>query len=174
MDNYTSSVNPAVVPPGATNSAADPPEPISPLVGPPGPANPVAEPPMAVDPSATSSQQFVALPVSVTDILGCLFAPNETVCLRVLDDKKGGVFRGQKLQFECGKYRDKEDMLKRHNAMSRCISLVVNYGGQNDASITRINSQFFEMDDGSFDEQLRKIAAFPLKPSMVIKATPRN
>lgn len=102
-------------------------------------------------------------------MLGCLFDTNETVCLRVFDDKKSGVFQGQKLQCELGKYRDIEDTLKQHNAMNRGIFFVVNYGGHNDVSITRINAQFFEMDEGTLDEQRAKIDAFPLKPSMIIK-----
>ena len=53
--------------------------------------------------------------------------------------------------------------------MQRGIFFVVNYGGQEDAAITRINAQFFEMDDGTFEEQQKKIDAFPLPPSMVIK-----
>lgn len=146
-----------------------PPEPIIPMVGLPRPTGPTTGPPGSTSPPTAPPQPFVALPVSAADVLGCLFAPNETVCLRVFDDKKGGGFPGQKLQCECGKYWEIEDVLKQHNAMGRGIFFVVNCGGQNDASITRINAQFFEMDDGSFDEQLRKIAAFPLKPSMVIK-----
>ena len=162
-------VSPLVGPPGPVNLAAEPPGSISLLVGPPGPANLVAGPPGPVSPPVVPPQPFVALPVSETDILGCLFAPDETVCLRVFDDKKGGVFQGQKLQCECGKYRDIKDVLKQHNAMNRGIFFVVNFGGHDDAAITRINAQFFEMDEGTFDEQRTKIDAFPLKPSMIIK-----
>lgn len=41
--------------------------------------------------------------------------------------------------------------------MYRGIFFVVNYGGQDDDSITRINAQFVEMDNDSFDEQQKKI-----------------
>lgn len=107
--------------------------------------------------------------VSATDVLGALFNPTETVCFRVFDDKKGGVFQGAKLECECGKYKTIEKTLKKHNAQNRGIFFVVNYGGQEDCSITRINAQFFEMDDGSFEEQQKKVQDFPLRPSMVIK-----
>ena len=40
---------------------------------------------------------------------------------------------------------------------------------QDDDSITRINAQFVGMDNDSFDEQQKKIDAFPLPPSMVMK-----
>src|SRR5699024_10813374 len=53
--------------------------------------------------------------------------------------------------------------------MNRGIFCVVNYGGHDDAAITRINAQFVEMDDCSFEEQQKKVDAFPLPPSMVMK-----
>ena len=81
--------------------------------------------------------------VTVTDVLGSLFNPTDEVCFRVFDDKKGGVFQGSKLSCKCGKYKSLEDVLKNHNAMNRGIFFVVNYGGQDDGSITRINAQFF-------------------------------
>ena len=68
--------------------------------------------------------------VTVTDVLGSLFNPTDTVCFRVFDDKKGGVFQGSKLSCECGKYKSIEETLKNHNAMNRGIFFVVNYGGQ--------------------------------------------
>ena len=75
--------------------------------------------------------------VTVTDVLGALFNPTDTVCFRVFEDKKTGVFRGAKLSCECGKYKSIEETLKNHNAMQRGIFFVVNYGGQDDAAITR-------------------------------------
>ncbi len=107
--------------------------------------------------------------VTVTDVLGALFNPTDTICFRVFDDKKSGVFKGAKLSCECGKYKSIEETLKNHNAMNRGIFFVVNYGGHDDDSITRINAQFVEMDNDSFDEQQKKIDSFPLPPSMVIK-----
>jgi putative DNA primase/helicase len=107
--------------------------------------------------------------VSATEVLGSLFNPADTVCFRIFDDKKGGVFQGAKLECECGKFKTIEKSLQKHNAQNRGIFFVVNYGGQEDSSITRINAQFFEMDDGSFEEQRKKVQDFPLRPSMVIK-----
>lgn len=107
--------------------------------------------------------------VTATDVLSSLFNPTETVCFRVFEDRKDGVFHGAKLECECGKYMGIEEALKKHNEMGRGIFFVVNYGGQDDEAITRINAQFFEMDDGSFEEQQQKVDAFPLPPSMIIK-----
>ena len=45
----------------------------------------------------------------------------------------------------------------------------MNSGGQTDDSITRINAQFVEMDDKSFEEQQALIDAFSLPPSMIIR-----
>ena len=107
--------------------------------------------------------------VTATDVLSSLFNPTETVCFRVFEDRKDGVFHGAKLDCECGKYMTIEETLKKHNEQNRGIFFVVNFGGHDDSAITRINAQFFEMDNGSFEEQQAKIDAFPLEPSMVIK-----
>ncbi len=106
---------------------------------------------------------------TAVDVLSPLFNPADTVCFRIFDDKKGGVFQGLKLDCERGKYKTIEKTLQEHNKLGRGIFFVVNYGGQDDASITRINAQFVEMDNGSFEEQEKKIKAFPLRPSMVIR-----
>ena len=107
--------------------------------------------------------------VTATDILNALFNPADIVCFRVLDDKKTGVFHGLKLSCECGKYKTIEETLREHNAMNRGIFYVVNFGGHEDGTITRINAQFVEMDNISFEEQMKKIEAFPLPPSMIIR-----
>lgn len=107
--------------------------------------------------------------VTAADVLGSLFNAADTVCFRVFDDKKEGIFKGAKLECECGKYMTIEKTLKEHNSLDRGIFFVVNFGGHDDDSITRINAQFVEMDNDSFEEQLRKIDAFPLAPSMIMK-----
>ena len=107
--------------------------------------------------------------VSAQQVLLSLFNAQDTVCLRVFADRKDDMYTGQKLSVECGKFASIEDTLKRHNAMHRGIFYVVNYGGHDDESITRINAQFVEMDTGSFAEQQAKIDAFPLPPSMIIR-----
>ena len=107
--------------------------------------------------------------VTAMDVLSSLFNPTDMVCFRVFDDKKRGTFPGCKLKCECGKYKSIEETLKNHNALGRGIFYVVNLGGHDDDSITRINAQFVEMDHDSFEEQQKKIDAFPLPPSMVMK-----
>ena len=107
--------------------------------------------------------------ISAQDILLALFNPQDTVCFRVFNDKKSGVFSGAKLEMEAGKYATIESTLKSHNEKNRGIFFVVNYGGHDDSSITRINAQFVEMDDMSFEEQQKAVDEFSLPPSMVIK-----
>ena len=107
--------------------------------------------------------------ITAKDILNSMFNPNDQVCFRVFDDKKAGIFAGQKLSMECGKYASIEKTLKEHNTQNRGIFFVVNYGGQEDSLITRINAQFVESDELSFEEQQAQIDTFPLPPSMIIK-----
>lgn len=111
----------------------------------------------------------MALKIQAEDVIGALFNPTEKVCLRVFADRKGDPFTGQKYSGEAAKFTDCIETLKEHNKHNRGIFYVVNYGGHNDADITRINAQFVEMDEGSFEEQQTKIDAFGLSPSMVIK-----
>ena len=107
--------------------------------------------------------------VSAKEVLMSLFNPEDKVCLRVFADRKDDIYKGSKLSVECGKFQTIEETLHQHNAMNRGIFYVVNFGGQDDSSITRINAQFVEMDHDSFDEQQAKIDVFPLPPSMVIR-----
>ena len=107
--------------------------------------------------------------ITAQEILNSLFNPDDKVCLRVFDDKKRGVFAGQKLSVECGKFSSIEETLRQHNARDRGIFFVVNFGGQDDDAITRINAQFVESDELSFEEQEKQIKEFSLPPSMIIK-----
>lgn len=107
--------------------------------------------------------------ISAQEVLLSLFNPSDTVCFRVFDDRKSGVFSGAKLEIAAGKYQMIENTLKSHNEQNRGIFFVVNYGGHDDESITRINAQFVEMDNLSFEEQQKAVDEFPLPPSMIIK-----
>lgn len=107
--------------------------------------------------------------ISAQDVINAIFNPDDTVCLRIFDDRKNGIFTGAKMSVEAGKFFAVESTLKEHNKNHHGIFFVVNSGGQTDDSITRINAQFVEIDDKSFEEQQALIDAFPLPPSMVIK-----
>lgn len=106
------------------------------------------------------------LHVGVPDILGTMFDPDEKVYARVLDDK--GTRGAKNLEFACKDYHKIKPQLDQLNANGFCVSLVVNAGGQHDADITRINAFFIDMDDGALDEQMEKINAFPLKPTLIV------
>ncbi|MDY5112305.1 MAG: DNA primase, partial [Bilifractor sp.] len=124
------------------------------------------------DEKKTVAEALGIAPLNITaqDVLNALFNADDTVCFRVFDDKKCGIFQGQKLQCACTRYTSSmEETLKKHNEQGHGVFFVVNYGGQSDEEITRVNAQFVESDELSFDEMLSRIADFPLPPSMIIK-----
>lgn len=112
---------------------------------------------------------IVPVNVAAADVIASLFNPDEEVCLRIFSDKKGDSFMGTKISVKAGKFSTIIPELEQHSQQNRGIFFAVNYGGQEDASITRINAQFVECDNLSFEEQQKQIDAFPLKPSLVIK-----
>lgn len=57
--------------------------------------------------------------ISAQDVLLALFNPEDTVCFRVFDDKKKGVFSGAKLEMEAGKYSAIEGTLMLHSQVGR-------------------------------------------------------
>lgn len=109
------------------------------------------------------------LNVPLEEFLRPFFEPAEKVCLRIFDDRKTGTFKGAKLETPAGQVAAMTETLKRHNEKNRGIYFVVNFGGHEDAEITRINAQFMECDELSLDEQLKQIEAFPLEPSLIVK-----
>ena len=110
-----------------------------------------------------------ALNIPLEEFMRPFFDASETVCLRVFDDRKTGSFKGAKLECVAGKIGSMVETLKKHNSQNRGIYFVINYGGHEDTDITRINAQFVECDELSIEEQLAKIDAFPLPPSLIIK-----
>ena len=110
-----------------------------------------------------------ALNVPLEEFLRPFFGPSDRICLRVFDDRKTGTFKGAKLETTLPGIPDLMDTLKKHNEKNRGIYFVVNFGGHEDAEITRINAQFMECDELSLDEQLKQIEAFALEPSFIIK-----
>ncbi len=110
-----------------------------------------------------------ALNVPLEEFLRPFFGPSERICLRVFDDKKTGTFKGAKLETTLTGIPDLMPTLRKHNEKNRGIYFVINFGGHEDAEITRINAQFMECDDLSLEEQLRQIEAFPLEPSFIVK-----
>jgi len=112
---------------------------------------------------------FKGINIPVDEFLRPFFDAGETVCIRVLDDKKSKTFKGAKLECAAGQINKMIDTLKKHNDRDRGIFFVVNFGGHEDEDITRINAQFVECDSLSIEEQYEKIMAFPLEPSLIVK-----
>lgn len=110
-----------------------------------------------------------ALDIPLEEFLRPFFDAGETVCLRIFDDRKTGSFKGAKLECEAGKIAAMADTLQKHNKQNRGVYFVVNFGGHEDADITRINAQFVECDELSIEAQLAQIEAFSIEPSLVVK-----
>ena len=110
-------------------------------------------------------------PVKITpeEFLSAFFEPAETICLRIFSDRPGSAFSGQKLEVPQGRFKSVINQLNEHNAQNRGIYFVINHGGHEDADIKRINAQFMECDNLSLEEQLERIQAFPLEPSLIVK-----
>ncbi len=109
------------------------------------------------------------LSVPLEEFLRPFFDAGETVCLRVFADRKDTAFKGLKLECPAGKIENMADTLRKHNEQNRGVFFVVNYGGHEDKDITRINAQFVECDTASVEEQMARIEAFPLPPSIIVK-----
>ncbi len=107
--------------------------------------------------------------ITTQDFINAFNNPDDIVNVRIFDDKKRGVFKGQKIPVVASKFDTIREDLEKHNDAEHGIFMVVNSGGDDDKSITRINAQFVEMDDGTFEEQQKKIDAFPLPPSIINK-----
>ena len=109
--------------------------------------------------------------VSPFEFLSAFFTPAERVCIRVLADREGAAFSGQKLEELQGNFDEPAiiDRLNKHNIEHRGIYFVINYGGHEDGDIVRINAQFMECDKLPLKEQLAQIKAFPLEPSLIVK-----
>lgn len=116
-----------------------------------------------------SKYSLEGIHVSPEDFLHAFFDVKEKVCLRVFSDKPDSAFPGQKLEVEFEHFEDIEDSLKAHNEQGRSVYFVINYGGHEDSEIKRINAQFMECDNIPLEEQLAKIEAFPLEPSLIVK-----
>mgnify|MGYP006909972831 CR=1 FL=1 len=41
--------------------------------------------------------------ISAQDVINAIFNPDDTVCLRIFDDRKEGIFTGAKMSVEAGK-----------------------------------------------------------------------
>lgn len=116
-----------------------------------------------------NNYSLTLLQISPEEFLSAFFEPAETVCLRIFSDRSDSAFSGQKLEVTQGRFDAIRQNLHEHNAQNRGIYFVINQGGHEDADIKRINAQFMECDNLSLEEQLERIQAFPLEPSLIVK-----
>jgi putative DNA primase/helicase len=109
------------------------------------------------------------LKIGPEQFLQPFFNPAENVCVRIFSDQKGDGFKGQKLDIPSAKVAQFVKILEDHNQKNRGIFFVVNYGGHEDKDITRVNAQFVENDKLSLEQQYKRLMAFALEPSLIVK-----
>jgi len=112
---------------------------------------------------------MIPINISPDNFLSPFFDSKETVCIRIFDDRKDSAFKGAKLECEAGKIATITDKLNQHNAQNRGIYFVVNYGGNSDGEISRVNAVFVENDTLSIEEQLERLEGFALPPSLMVR-----
>lgn len=110
--------------------------------------------------------------VSFKDFFKAFFQDDKkTLYIRTLNDKRRdgiGTKKEVQLRFLDGII----PTLQRENANNFGIFFVVNGGGHDDKQVKAAKSctaQFMEMDNGTFEEQLAIISAFPLEPSIIVR-----
>lgn len=101
--------------------------------------------------------------------LSAFFKPEENVCIRVFSDRKPSDFKGQKMSARLINIEKLIPVLKDHNRKNRGVFFVINYGGHEDRDIKRINAQFVENDNLPIEEQYKRLMAFPLEPSIIVR-----
>ena len=117
-----------------------------------------------------SNYTLEGIKISPEEFLGAFFEAADKVCIRVFSDKPGSAFQGGvNLSVAQGHFDSILDTLHKHNIEDRGIFFVITYGGHTDAEIKRINAQYMESDGLSLEDQLAKIQAFPLEPSLIVK-----
>lgn len=113
----------------------------------------------------------MSINISISEFLSAFFAPEDMICFRVFSDRKDADpdYKGNKYAEKLKDVDSLLPLLKQHNERNRGIFFVVNSGGHNDTDIARINAQFVECDTLSIDEQMARLEAFALPPSIVVR-----
>ena len=92
----------------------------------------------------------------------------EQVYLRRFNDKDRED-KGWKYSVDMWNFESIIPELQRQNSLYNGIFYVVNGGGQEDKAVKQCRAQFIDFDDFPFEEQIRRLNAFPLEPSIVVK-----
>ncbi len=96
------------------------------------------------------------------------YSDRDTVFLRSFKDK-GEKDGGRNTSFLLKDFTFYKKTLHEENQRDRGIFFVVNGGGQSDREVKKARAQFIDFDDFPFEEQLQRLNAFPLEPSIIIK-----
>lgn len=96
------------------------------------------------------------------------YSGQEWIYLRRFDDTKKTKV-AENMQVELYRFAWLIPSLRRYNNEKNGIYFVVNGGGQENKCVKIARAAFMEIDDGSFEDQIEKINAFPLEPSVIIR-----
>ena len=102
-------------------------------------------------------------------LLATLRRPEEQICITVVPDKKGAAFTSCVIKTTLKDYDSIAYKLEEHNANDRGIHFTVNPGGTKRQEITEIRALFIDIDDVPLEEQKKRIRAFPIRPSLVVR-----
>lgn len=96
------------------------------------------------------------------------YSDQDKLFLRTFNDK-GRDAPGKNFDFKLKDFTYFEKILHDENKADRGVFFIVNGGGHTDKAVKTARAQFVDFDDFPFEEQIKRIKAFPLEPSIIIK-----
>lgn len=96
------------------------------------------------------------------------YSDQDKLFLRTFNDK-GRDASGKNFDFKLKDFTYFEKILHDENKADRGVFFIVNGGGHTDKAVKTARAQFVDFDDFPFEEQIKRIKAFPLEPSIIIK-----
>ena len=105
----------------------------------------------------------------VMTFLSSLFDSDDTVPIRLIDDKKRPDHYPKNISCKLSDLKPKLADFRTYNQDGFGVFFVPNGGGHKDKDVKVAKVQFIESDDLTLEEQYKQIEAFPLKPSFLIQ-----
>ncbi len=96
------------------------------------------------------------------------YSDRDKLYLRTFNDKEKDS-PGKNYDFLLRDFPFFEQKLHDDNKADRGVFFIVNGGGHTDKAVKTARAQFVDFDDFPFEEQIERIKAFPLEPSIIIK-----
>lgn len=105
---------------------------------------------------------------SLKEFLKCFYSENETVFLRLWCEQNKQGSSPKEFYPLLNRISEIIPELQRLNQQNYGVFFIPN-GARRDEEVSRIAAQYFENDELSFEEQMKRIATFSLLPSIVVK-----